>query len=115
MGWMNCGSDTQGRPIGYGFAATCDAPGCDVEIDRGLSYACGGMHGYRTDAADFDVCEKYFCESHRVHLCVGDVSVSVCRPCKDEAHKHGLCEECGNFATSGDPKEHRDDCLMADG
>ena len=45
MGWADCGDDSKGRPIGYGFTATCDYPGCDNEIDRGLSYACGGMHG----------------------------------------------------------------------
>lgn len=45
MGWGNCGRDSKGRPIGYLHAATCDHPGCDAKIDRGLSYACGQMHG----------------------------------------------------------------------
>lgn len=59
MGWANCGEDSEGRPIGYAHPATCDHPGCDAKIDRGLSYACGGMHG----TAEFD-CEKYFCGKH---------------------------------------------------
>ena len=59
MGWANCGLDSKGRPIGYGHTATCDEPGCEVEIDRGLSYACGNMHG------EFDeYCEGYFCSEH---------------------------------------------------
>lgn len=32
-------------PIGYAWEATCDHPGCEKQIDRGLAYACGGMHG----------------------------------------------------------------------
>lgn len=45
MGWGNCGRDRRGRPIGYMFPATCDHPDCLEEIDRGLSFACGDMHG----------------------------------------------------------------------
>lgn len=59
MGWADCGNDSKGRPIGYAFEAICDQPGCNTIIDRGLSYACGGMHGRN----DF-YCEKYFCEEH---------------------------------------------------
>jgi len=59
MGWADCGLDSKGRPIGYAFSATCDHPGCDKKIDRGLSFACGGMHG-ETEWG----CEGYFCEEH---------------------------------------------------
>lgn len=46
MGWGDCGADTEGRPIGYVFEATCDHQGCSEAIDRGLSYVCGRhMHG----------------------------------------------------------------------
>ena len=34
MGWGNCGTDSQGRPIGYIFEAICDHPGCKEKIDR---------------------------------------------------------------------------------
>jgi len=72
MGWARCGKDSNGRPIGYAYAATCDHPGCETEIDRGLSYACGGMHGNSCLGGDreFDwdanvtVCERYFCQAH---------------------------------------------------
>ena len=60
MGWGDCGLDSKGRPIGYLFEATCDYEGCDEKIDRGLSYACGGMHG---EATGYD-CEGYFCDKH---------------------------------------------------
>jgi hypothetical protein len=45
MGWGDCGIDSQGRPIGYSFEAVCDHPECNEVIDRGLSHACGDMHG----------------------------------------------------------------------
>lgn len=79
MGWANCGEDTQGRPIGYAHEATCDFPGCDAKIHRGLAYACGDMHG-----DDEISCEKYFCEAHRrgeVVTSQGDHK-SVCAECE---------------------------------
>lgn len=59
MGWAFCGKDEDGRNIGYGVDAICDEEGCKVEIDRGLSYCCGGMHG----GGQFG-CGKYFCGKH---------------------------------------------------
>jgi hypothetical protein len=61
MGWADCGTDRNGRPIGYAFEATCDEEGCEEEIDRGLGHACGGMHG-----EDEYSCERYFCGKHLV-------------------------------------------------
>lgn len=61
MGWANCGTDSKGRRIGYAVPAKCDHPGCKARIDRGLSYACGGMHG------SSDGCEDYFCGDHLKH------------------------------------------------
>lgn len=61
MGWANCGKDSRGRNIGYAHAAKCDHPGCNKRIDRGLAYACGGMHG--TGSGSFE-CEGYFCPAH---------------------------------------------------
>lgn len=58
MGWGDCGTDSKGRNIGYVWDATCDHPDCAAQIDRGLSYACGGMHG------SSDGCEGYFCGDH---------------------------------------------------
>jgi hypothetical protein len=42
MGWDIGYDNTWERDIGYGVPAHCDHPGCKVEIDRGLSYVCGG-------------------------------------------------------------------------
>lgn len=61
MGWADCGKDSEGRPIGYAYGAVCDYSGCNAKIDRGLAYACGGMHG--VGECDYD-CEGYFCPKH---------------------------------------------------
>ncbi len=58
MGWAT-GTNAEGRDIGYGIQATCDRPGCDTEIDRGIYFACGDMH----DGGDHG-CGKYFCDGH---------------------------------------------------
>ena len=85
MGWADCGTDRSGRPIGYAFDAVCDHPGCTKEIDRGISYACGGMHG-----EDEYSCEGYFCESHRdIIYTPQEHWVQVCLEC------HRLWKEDG--------------------
>lgn len=61
MGW-SIGYDSKwGRDIGYGVPAYCDHPGCTEEIDRGLSYVCGG-EPYGGERG----CGLYFCEKHHV-------------------------------------------------
>ncbi len=83
MSW-SIGYDTNWqRDIGYGVPAYCDQPGCDAQIDRGLSqvcgsYAYGGEHG----------CGLYFCEDHR-YLRLRPVP-----------HTVQLCDRCGHM----DPK-----------
>lgn len=47
------------RDIGYGVPAFCDHPRCSAEIDRGLSYVCGG-HPYGEPGG----CGLYFCGRH---------------------------------------------------
>lgn len=80
MGWGDCGFDSQGRAIGYVHSATCDHEGCEKEIDRGLSYACGDMHG-TTELG----CEKYFCSEHRDNFVDdGDRGARVCNQCARE-------------------------------
>ena len=59
MGWAVGYDPNWKRDIGYGVPATCDHPGCGREIDRGLSYVCGGdawggEHG----------CGLFFCWEH---------------------------------------------------
>lgn len=88
MGWADCGTDDDGRPIGYAFAATCDEPGCDAEIDRGLSYCCGSMHGGGEHG-----CGRYFCPVH----------LRCCFKASD--HLEELCRECAERYEA----EHPDD------
>ena len=76
MGWGDCGLDSNGRPIGYHFEATCDEPGCDKAIDRGLGYACGDMHG--ENGVD---CEGYFCGEHINYVGVDGKTTSLCSAC----------------------------------
>ncbi|HIO30751.1 MAG TPA: hypothetical protein EYN44_19435 [Marinobacter salarius] len=88
MGWGDCGTDSQGRPIGYVHPATCDHPGCSEQIDRGLSYVCGDMHG-----EDEVSCEKYFCSAHRSKTVHHEASrgelLSVCDQCAAELIESG--------------------------
>jgi hypothetical protein len=96
MSWSDCGKDSQGRPIGYAHAATCDHPGCNAEIDRGLSYACGGMHGNNEIG-----CEKYFCGDHLEYTVEHD----------DEFQS--VCEGCMVvLTTSGDWALHAEDWVI---
>ena len=88
MGWANCGTDSKGRPIGYAHDATCDHPGCDAKIHRGLSYACGDMHG-----EDEISCEGYFCEEHRVVVSVNGETHTVCLACEKLLHDEGMLDE----------------------
>lgn len=78
MSWADCGNDCNGRPIGYIFTATCDSPDCEKIIDRGLAYACGGMHG-----EDEFSCEKYFCGDHLFFLGkkIEELRGPVCSEC----------------------------------
>lgn len=85
MGWSDCGTDSEGRPIGYAFKATCDHPGCDAEIDRRLPFACGDMHG-DTEYG----CEKYFCRKHLLLTCKGD----LCPQCAVELCRGRKCNNC---------------------
>lgn len=50
------------RDIGYGVPAVCDHPECNEEIDRGLSFVCGG-EPYGGDRG----CGLFFCEKHLNH------------------------------------------------
>ena len=99
MGWANCGEDSKGRPIGYAHDATCDHPGCTAKIDRGLSYACGGMHGDCGGQA----CEGYFCQEH-LHLvdkqAMGFTELDqgqLCPACLESARK-----EIADMVVNGD-------------
>lgn len=64
-----------GRDIGYGVPAVCDFPRCGAEIDRGLSYVCGGAaHG-----GDHG-CGLFFCPKH---LHYGQFDAPLCSRCRN--------------------------------
>lgn len=44
---------------GYGVPAVCEHPKCNEEIDRGMSFACGGEPFSELG------CDRYFCGKHR--------------------------------------------------
>jgi hypothetical protein len=90
MGWGNCGLDSKGRPIGYMYEGICDHPGCNKEIDRGLGYACGDMHG-----EDEVSCENYFCSEH---LYFSDTPIGT----------RFLCEDCAKLMAEYMEEENED-------
>ncbi len=59
MSWSIGYDENWKRDIGYGVPAYCDHPQCKAEIDRGLSYVCGG-EPYGGDRG----CGLYFCDAH---------------------------------------------------
>lgn len=61
MSWAIGYDSNWDRDIGYGVPCYCDFPNCDAEIDRGLSYVCGG-DPYGGDRG----CGLFFCEEHRI-------------------------------------------------
>ncbi len=60
MSWAIGWDSDWHRDVGYGVPAFCDHPRCQAEIDRGLSYVCGG-EPYGGDNG----CGLYFCGEHR--------------------------------------------------
>lgn len=73
MSWSIGYDENWKRDIGYGVPAYCDHPECQQEINRGLSYVCGGEpyggeHG----------CGLYFCGEH---LLMGEAQ--QCERCYD--------------------------------
>lgn len=87
MGWGNCGDDSNGRPIGYNFGATCDHEGCKKEIHRGLAYVCGLMHGEDTHS-----CEKYICDDHKEYARIDGGDLWICKECFNAAKEAGALE-----------------------
>jgi len=111
MGWGNCGADSEGRPIGYVFKAQCDHPSCNESIDRGLSYACGGMHG-----EDEYSCEKYFCEDHiSEYLETSDGrTIRICKGCAKQHLASGeWLEDVDEGVLKQVPPEKAEPCKMS--
>lgn len=125
MGWANCGTDSKGRPIGYAHSGTCDHPGCEAKIERGVSAACGKMHGtgdVRTgdpniEWGDYN-CEQYFCHKHLVMPCLEHEDGAetygpiLCRQCADRLEKDYREDEDWrqHWPTSAPPLQVRGMC-----
>lgn len=74
MSWAIGYDSNWKRDIGYGVPSICDHPGCKEEIDRGLSYVCGGY----PQGGDVG-CGLYFCSAHRRHFLHGQFVCKACR------------------------------------
>jgi|TARA_R100000501_G_C2628184_1_gene122353 hypothetical protein len=74
---------------GYGVPATCEHPKCDEEIDRGVSFACGGE-----PFSEFG-CDRYFCDKHLDWRYFNEVKGNWCRHRNDcDCRIVQLCERC---------------------
>lgn len=74
---------------GYGVSAICEYPNCNEEIDRGISFACGGEpfseHG----------CDRYFCSKHLHYTYFNPETGKKCRHKNDcECETINVCERC---------------------
>lgn len=74
---------------GYGVPAVCEYPDCNEEIDRGISYTCGGEpfseHG----------CDRYFCGKHRKFKQWNFKTGAWCKHKNDcECDYAEVCERC---------------------
>ena len=78
MSWSN-GEDENGKEVGYGVSDVCNHDKCEKNIDRGLSYRCGGIKGLHEDYG----CGNFFCGDH-LHLWCPD---QLCGECYDEFEK----------------------------
>lgn len=79
MGWSIGYDDKWERDIGYGVPAVCDHPDCNEEIDRGLSYVCGG-EPYGGEYG----CGLFFCVEHLSYS--ADEEDTNVYPCCDRCH-----------------------------
>ncbi|MBN9357441.1 MAG: hypothetical protein J0I15_13385 [Herbaspirillum huttiense] len=79
MGWSIGYDDTHKRDIGYGVPAYCDHPGCKNEIDRGISYVCGGEPGGGEHG-----CGLFICAHHQR---ANKHCFQLCQHCADRRRK----------------------------
>lgn len=91
MGWGH-GTLADGTEVGYLVEDVCSAD-CTAEIDRGLAYCCGGMHGGGEHG-----CGRYFCAEHLFFT-------------GNEAESAGaqLCIECSDRWLAAHPNEGQAD------
>lgn len=80
---------------GYGIPAICEYPSCKKEIDRGISFACGGEPFSELG------CDRYFCSKHRKYTCFN----SDGEP--DENEEENCIEVCAQCAENKEPFDYK--------
>lgn len=85
---------------GYGVPAYCEHPECTKEIDRGVSFACGGEPFSEWG------CDRYFCGKHRHFTCTRELQ-NEGEECDDkcDADHVEVCERCRDGEASFDYKQ----------
>lgn len=75
---------------GYGVPAICEHPKCKEEIDRGVSYACGGE-----PFSEYG-CDRYFCGKHLNYTYFDPEKENrICKHEEDcECKTREVCERC---------------------
>jgi len=107
VGWSIGFDQRWRRDVGYGVPATCDYPGCERSIDRGLAFVCGG----RPYGGAFG-CGLFFCSDHQfgVEFPLGDLTPSEVEPdglvsVDDDGNPviyvGQVCERCADFLQAG--------------
>lgn len=81
MSWSIGYDEKWKRDIGYGVPSICDHPGCGVEINRGLSYVCGG-EPYGGERG----CGLYFCGKH-LSVPFMQIASQLCAKCYPRIRK----------------------------
>jgi hypothetical protein len=86
---------------GYGVPTICEYPSCNEEIDRGISYACGGEpfseHG----------CDRYFCGKHLTYIGFDENEKQCKHENKCKCKWVELCERCEKHEAPFDYKPER--------
>lgn len=72
---------------GYGVPAICEHPDCNEEIDRGISFACGGE-----PFSEYG-CDRYFCSQHLEITCIAHFG-EECPDELEDCDSVELCERC---------------------
>lgn len=83
MGYASYTIQRNGETIdaGYGIDATCEEPGCDADIDRGLAHLCGQAPG-----GDEHGCGGYYCAKH-LFMGPNAATGDLCGRCSERAEE----------------------------
>lgn len=97
MGWAIAYEPERDRDIGYGVPAECDHPDCKEQIDRGLSYVCGGRPYGEPHGCGLFFCYEHLLMEDRSEMADGEIETETIQ----------LCERCA--ANNDEPFEPKPD------